>query len=239
MVPFERWGSGHLAALALTMLVPAVLAMWTRRAPDGLARRIAESLFAAMLVGETLWRLVWRWRAGDLPPVHELAPMHLCDWALWACVAACLGRRRLAFECAYFWGLAGTLQGLVTPDLAHDFPSTHYFLFFMGHGGIVGCVLYLTASGAFRPTWGSVRRAYVGLLIYGATAGLYNALTGTNYGYLRAKPGVASLLDHLGPWPWYIGSLLGVAAVNFVLLYLPWAVADRCRRGSAGAADRA
>jgi hypothetical integral membrane protein (TIGR02206 family) len=229
MVPFERWGTDHIVALALTVAVPLALAAWTRRAGAGGVRRACESFFVAILVGETLVRIVWLHAHDALPAWVHLAPMHMCDWALWACVLTCIWRRRLAFECAYFWGLAGTLQGLITPDLAYDFPSMQFALFFLGHSGIVGCVLYLVASGAFRPTWSSVRRAYVGLLVYGVAAGLYDAVTHTNFGYLRAKPSVPSLLDHLGPWPWYIGSLLAVAAVNFVLLYLPWAIADRWR----------
>lgn len=229
MVPFERWGADHGVALATTVVVPLMLAAWTRRAASPAVRRGCEAFFVVVLAGETVWRVVWLHQIGGLPPWPHLAPMHLCDWALWACVIACLARRRLAFDCAYFWGLAGTMQGLITPDLAYGFPSMQFVLFFMGHSGIVGCVLYLVASGAFRPTWRSVRYAYAGLLTYGLLAGLYNVAAGTNFGYLCARPGVASLLDHLGPWPWYIGAMLLVAAVNFVLLYLPWAVADRWR----------
>jgi hypothetical integral membrane protein (TIGR02206 family) len=49
-----------------------------------------------------------------------------------------------------------------------------------------------------------------------------NALLDTNYGYMNGKPEAASLLDHLGPWPWYLLSLQGVAFVFFGLLLLPF-----------------
>ena len=47
--------------------------------------------------------------------------------------------------------------------------------------------------------------------------GAIDAYTGANYMYLRSKP-PASLLDLLGPWPWYLGwaGVVGVALL-FVL----------------------
>ena len=44
---------------------------------------------------------------------------------------------------------------------------------------------------------------------------------GTDYFFLRAKPADPSLLDFLGPWPWYILSTEGVALILFLLIYLP------------------
>jgi hypothetical integral membrane protein (TIGR02206 family) len=56
-----------------------------------------------------------------------------------------------------------------------------------------------------------------------------NAWLGTNFLYLMEKPGQASLLDYLGPWPWYIGSLAAVALLSSLVWYLPFAVADAWR----------
>ena len=46
-------------------------------------------------------------------------------------------------ELAYFWGLAGTLQGLLTPNIHQGFPSPVYISFFWNHGFVVISALFL------------------------------------------------------------------------------------------------
>jgi hypothetical integral membrane protein (TIGR02206 family) len=60
-----------------------------------------------------------------------------------------------------------------------------------------------------------------------------NRLTGGNYLFLSRKPEGGSLLDLLGPWPWYILSLEAVALLLFTILYLPFVI-GRSRTGKTG-----
>jgi hypothetical integral membrane protein (TIGR02206 family) len=53
-----------------------------------------------------------------------------------------------------------------------------------------------------------------------ATAG--NLFTGGNYMFLRERPETPSLLDYMGPWPWYILSAALLALSLFALLDLPF-----------------
>jgi len=48
-----------------------------------------------------------------------------------------------------------------------------------------------------------------------------------NYLFICQKPSTASLLDHLGPWPWYVLGAEVAALANFALAYTPWLIIDR------------
>jgi len=49
-----------------------------------------------------------------------------------------------------------------------------------------------------------------------------NRLLGANYLYMMKKPEHASLLDVLGPHPWYLVWIEGIMILSFLVLYLPF-----------------
>ena len=227
MMPiFVRWGPPHLVAIALTALVPFLLSWWCHRKATLNRTRLVGSGISLLLLGTIVAQFLLLDR-GSAPRWQDMMPLHLCDLALFACAIACLGRNQRIFEIAYFWGLAGTLHGLITPDLEHAFPAREFWFFFLGHGGIIGSVLFMVAGMRMRPQRGSVFRVFFTTLVYGAVAAIFNLLFDTNYGYICAKPVSASLLDLMGPWPWYILSLAVAGIISFLILYLPWALADQ------------
>jgi hypothetical integral membrane protein (TIGR02206 family) len=232
---FVLFGPAHLTALFLTFALPAFLA-WLVRRPGGerWGRPIAWT-FAALLVLNQVALLIWAVVA-DVQLKDNL-PLQLCDIATFTCAAALVWRHRLSYELTYFWGLAGTLQAVLTPDLDVGFPNPAFVAFEIAHAGLIAAVLFLTLGLSMRPYPRSLLRAFLWLQVYAVVTAVLNHLLDTNYGYLRHKPATASLLDYLGPWPVYIGSLELLALVLFFLSYLPFAVADWMRRhpGSTGA----
>ena len=95
---------------------------------------------------------------------------------------------------------------------------------------IITSVLYLTFALRMRPVEGSIRRVIVWTLSYIAVAGTADWLLGTDYGFLRAKPHVATLFDSMPPWPWYIAECSGIGVVAMLLLYAPFWIAERLKR---------
>ncbi|MCC7519497.1 MAG: TIGR02206 family membrane protein [Verrucomicrobiae bacterium] len=143
------------------------------------------------------------------------------------CVIGLLRKKRWARELAYFWGLAGSIHGLLTPDLQADFPEWKFFQFFWGHGGVILAVVFLLGVLRFRPESGGVWRAFLAINLYALIVGSLDAAFGWNYGYLCRVAGHPSLLDHLGPMPWRLFAMEGIALASFSLLTLPWRLARR------------
>jgi len=125
-------------------------------------------------------------------------------------------------ELTYFWGLAGTLQGLLTPDLSVGFPHLVFWQYVLGHLGIVFAALFLVVGLGRTPRPGAVPRVFAITLAYTALVGLVDALAGANYMFLRRPPGEWTLLRLLGPWPWYLLSAAAVALVLFTALDAPF-----------------
>ena len=139
-----------------------------------------------------------------------------------------------SYELAYFWALAGTLQGMFTPDVKLAFPDIEFILFFVFHGGIIGSVLYLTFGLGWRPVPASLPRVIAWSLFYAAVAGSVDWLAGTNYGFLRAKPSFATAFDFMPAWPWYIPLLVALGLLSTAIYYAPFFVWDSVRARRSG-----
>ena len=228
--PFQAYGPSHLIVLGLTALGVGVMCYASRRKVTGL-QLTAERLLAFVLFSEWPANMAVAYSTGEFTR-EVMLPAHLCDVAALLGGVALLTRRPVICELLYFWGLAGTLQGLLTPALDHDFPHPRFFTFFALHSGVVMAALYVVLGLGITPRRGGVGRAFFWILAYAGVAGLIDSMTGADYGFLRAKPEQHSLLDFLGPWPWYIVGLILVSVIFFVVLDLPWWWK---RRGSRGA----
>jgi len=220
--PFHVFGTSHQAVLVLTPLMIVLLAL-LRRWHEGLAVR-AERLLAVLLFLTWPVTMIGHWLGGDFSRDNAY-PCHFCDVAAMCGSVALWARSRLFCEILYFFGMAGTLQGLLTPNLKADFPDLRFFAFFLLHSGVVVAALHAVTSMRCPPRPGAVPRMAGITFLYGLLAGLLNALAGTNYGFLCSKPEVASLMDHLGPWPWYIAGLVLLTVVFYTVLNLPFVMA--------------
>lgn len=218
--PFQAGSTSHWAVLGITAgltLLMIVLA----RCQFHRSLRVGEWILAIMLVLQFPVNILIAWQMGTLSAATNL-PCHLCDFASFIGAYALIRKKPLACELLYFWGIAGTMQGLLTPALSYDWPHPRFIVFFALHGGVVLAALYVVFGRRQIPRSGAVMRAFTLLLIYALLAGTADFFSGGNYGFLRSKPPTASLLDQLGPWPWYIGSLLMVSLTIFTLLDLPF-----------------
>lgn len=228
--PFQAFGLSHGVALAATVLAAWVMVRLNRTYASGemLRERANRALGVVLVVGVCL-DPVCTWLRYQSDP--ELAarllrenslPLHLCDVASLVLAWALFTGNQRAVELGYLWGLSGTLQGLLTPALKFDWYAPEYYGFFSQHGGVPVAALALVTGAGIRPQRGALWRGMRWSWAYMAVVCLLNWLLQTNYGYFNAPPPVASLIDYLGPWPWYLLSLQGVALLFFFLLLLPF-----------------
>lgn len=221
---FHRFGPVHLLILSLVVLLAAALAAAQRRRLPG-RKWLRTSLGVLLLLDWAAW---YGYLAihGQLRFPDQL-PLELCDVTLFLIAITLFTLSQAVFDLAYYGALAGSSMALLTPDLWEPFPSIGTVQFFAAHGLAVTATLYLAWSGLARPRPGSVGRAMLAVNILAACDGVFDAIFKTNYMYLRAKPESASLLNFMGPWPWYILSSEAVALVLFLLLYLPFWLSAR------------
>ncbi|HSI14561.1 MAG TPA: TIGR02206 family membrane protein [Chthoniobacter sp.] len=225
MSPFQ------IASFIFIIVVPLAVWMFDRKPHTQHLTQVCERTLAAALVLALVGELIAKISDGTFNLANAL-PMQLCDWALFIISAALWWRWRPGFDVAYFWGLAGTAQALFTPAIASDLPWFRLFGFFFIHAGIVAGVLHLLLTGRFRPEWPrSILRLFLASVSYVVIALIVNALTGGNYGFLSHKPPTHSMLDLFSDTHWlYVLEINLTGWVFFVVLYLPWAVADLLRR---------
>lgn len=217
----------HVAAVAVIALFAAGLVAAARLRP-GRWTTLASLLLAVVLVAAELGWWIYLASTGASGSVLASAlPLQFCDAAIFVAAAALLLRRPLLIEITYFWGLAGTIQALFTPDLPQHFPSFPYFQYYLAHGGIVAAALFLVVGLRQWPRPNAVVRVLALTLVYTAFVGLVDAITGANFMYLRSKPPSQTLLDVLGPWPWYIASAAAIGLVLLLALDAPFRVLRR------------
>lgn len=162
-------------------------------------------------------------------PWERLLPLQICDLNAILCVMMLMLRSYRIYEVSYFWAMAGSTMAMLTPDLLYNFPHPVYIIFYLGHSLVVLSVLFATFAFGFQPRLRSVGVAVFATVIYALVMLVINSLLDTNYLFLSDKPAAPSLLDYLGPWPWYLLGLTGLCVVACLLCYLPFPIMRRIK----------
>ena len=223
---FQTFGFEHISYLLICISVWFFLPLIGRRyASQSQQRNIALALISVTLLQEIL-HYFYKINLNSFNPAQDIS-LHMCGFSLFISCYALYTRNQTAFELSFFWGLAGALQAIVTPD-----PTRFYFGYistlwsFLSHGLIILNVFWMIFVFEMRCRKYSLVNTV--LVTNGAifVVGIINKLigNGANYWFICEKPsGENPAL--IGEWPYYLITFQLAGILFMMLIYLPMWIA--------------
>jgi len=232
-IVFNMFSLSHSIILFLLALTTFLIFIYRKQWSRANGRKLEIGLAFFLIVLETVYQF-WMlhnglWKAG------RSLPLELCNIGLILCILLLLTNKKIFFELLFFIAIFGATQAILTPALTYDFPHFRFFHFFFTHMAIIWVALYFLWVRGFELTFQSVLKLLTFINILLPVILYMNRAYNGNYWFLRHKPENPSLLDLLGPYPFYIFTLEGLLLIVcfFVWLFtrLGNAVRDRSHIG--------
>lgn len=214
MFSVEHWSA--IAAFILFILILFFTRDRWLKSEKGLLR--VERLFGLSLLGMDIVYHIWLIQT-DRWELRNSLPLELCSISLLLTIVLLWTGNRLVYQFVFYAGIGGAIQAMITPVLDMNYPHFRYFHFFYTHAGIILTALYFTWVKGYRPTFKGILTTMLALNILLPFVFWINSLVDGNYMFLQRKPAGGSLLDFLGPYPFYILSLEFVAFIIFIFLW--------------------
>ena len=220
--PFLRFSISHLAVLVLSIFLFIYIPYLINKSPKSSWVDMVSKSLGILLIGNELGWVFYKLSLGHTYWA-EFMPFELCTINAYILGIILIFRPSYAiFEVVYFWAMAGTVQGLVTPRLFAGYPHYLFFEYFITHTGIVLATLILIFRYNWKVTWLSLWRALLWLQVPALINLVFDFTFDVNYMFMRALPKVSSVLDYFGDWPWYIFGCEIFALASFIFCLLPF-----------------
>lgn len=223
--PFELFGIAHSLVILATVVTALGLCLYFRKCKSprwatSIRTTLGCLLIAAVALDPALILLRYGTETSGWELVQRCAlPFYLCDVVSIILAIALFTKSQRLAEIGYLWGLAGTLQGLITPTLWFGWDTLEFYVFFLQHGGVPIAAILLVWGLGIVPEKGAFKRALYWSWGYMAVVMSINWLLGQNYGFLNGIPEVRTLFDYMGPYPYYLITIQAVAfSLYFILL---------------------
>jgi len=178
--------------------------------------KIAELLFRHHYYGET---------------VAQLLPLHLCPIVIILSIFMMFFHSEVLFQPVYFWSI-GAFFAILMPDIRDGMSNFASQSFFITHFFILFSTAYAFVHFRFRPTKAGFLCSFLLLVTLAFIMYFVNNKLGTNFLYVNHPPVTKSLMDFMGPWPYYIFSLAGIDIAISFFMYLPFRKNKKSKYGS-------
>ncbi|PXW91793.1 putative integral membrane protein (TIGR02206 family) [Streptohalobacillus salinus] len=216
--PFELFSLSHMSMILVTIILLVLLYFLRDRATRKTKTYIKYTLIAALIGGEVFFH-GWYLANNRWDIIYNL-PLQLSSISIYLCTFMLVTKNYRVFEISFFISMTSALIAIITPELFFGAPHLRFFQFFIVHIAIVLACFYMVWFEGYKATATSVIRAFLVLNFIVGCVFIINHLTGANYMFLSRKPNNATVIDLLGPYPWYILALEAIALSSFILLYL-------------------
>lgn len=221
---FSLFESAHLVIL-LTIVVVNLWMLRFRNASESTQKAVRWTMAIAIWVNEAAWH-VWNLYLGTWA-IQTMLPLHICSLLIWLSGFMLIFKNYQIYEFVYFLGIGAGLQALLTPDVGiYNFPHFRFLQSFIGHGLMLTSGIYMTTVEGLRPTWKSMFRVIIISNIYMVVIFFLNSAIGSNYLMVNGKPPVASIIDLMPPWPYYLIYVEIIGILTCLLLYTPFIFRD-------------
>lgn len=214
----------HLLPILIAAIFATILILFSKRKLSERNQNVAFNLLGFFVSFTVMSFHLYFISLGNYNLKTDL-PLYLCSFIALLIPVFTYYRKFWMYEVLLFWIIAGTLQGVITPDIADGLPKFDYLRYWVVHLGLLTIIFYATFVFGMRPTIKSVFKSFLALQVYVVSMVIINWLLDANYFYLNQKPISASLLDYFGEWPMYIIVVQLILIPYFLVIYLPFYLA--------------
>ena len=227
---FLQFSSSHLAAMFISIIFFISIPYLINKNKKASWIDIFSISLGMLLIWNELGWVIYKLSLGHTNWV-EFMPFELCTINAYLLgIILCFKPSYGIFEVVYFWAMAGTVQGIITPRLFAGYPHYLFFEYFITHTGIVLAALVLIFRYNWKVTWLSLWRSFLWLQIPALINLVFDFTFNVNYMFMRELPKVSSLLDHFGPWPWYIFGSEIFALISFIFCLVPFLLFKKSKK---------
>lgn len=223
---FEAYTYLHWCPMLFFTLVLTGCIIYSRRRLSHPAKVSFGVVLAIIPAVAVILRMIFTYIDGTFSIQKEL-PLQLCRSLALIFPFVIYYQSRKWFGLLYFFTIVGTLQALLTPDLPMSAPHHSYWTYWLLHCVLISLPIYCIVNFDWKVSKRDFYNAIVAGNLYLLFTGLVNYLIGSNYFYTTHKPPGPTLLDLLGPWPWYILAVEGLAVIFFLLAGLPFWIGEK------------
>lgn len=224
---FVLFSDQHLITIGIGFAVSILLiflGFFTER------KQLFAKMIAVLVLGVKVAELVYRHNYfGET--VTQLLPLHLCPIVIILSIFMMFFHSEALFQPVYFWSM-GAFFAIFMPELREGMSDFASQSFYITHFFILFSTVYAFIHFRFRPTTAGFIVSFLLLITLAFIMYFVNIQLGTNYLYVNQPPVTKSLVDFMGPWPYYIFSLAGIYLTLSFVLYLPFKRNKKSKYGS-------